>query len=192
MTPLTMLLMGLALAGADKDAKTVSAAKVTATAELACLHCTFGQGDHCAVCLKLDDKTPLILEGNAAKPFMEQRFSAKVVVAAGTLSLNKDKRLVLTTTDVHAFGDKDKGKAPAKGLVRVTNKACCGHCDLGVVDSCTLAVQNAKAPVVLDGKLAHKYEVESKQNKTVTVTGKLSVDSHGLVRLDAQKVDFAK
>ncbi len=192
MTPLTMLLLGLALAGADKDAKTVPAAKVTATAELACLHCTFGQGDGCAVCLKLDDKTPLLLEGDAAKPFMEQRFSKKVVVAEGTLSLNKDKRLVLTTTNVHAYGDKDKGKAPAKGLVRMTNKACCGHCDLGVCDECTLAVKNAKFPVVLDGKLAHKYETESKQDKTVTVTGKLFVDRRGLVRLDAQKVDFAK
>lgn len=192
MNPLAMLLLGLALAGADKDAQAAPAAKVTATAELACLHCTFGQGDGCAVCLKLDDKTPLVLEGDAAKPFLEQRFSKKVVVTSGTLSLNKDKRLVLTTTDVHAYGDKDKGKAPDKGLVRVTGKGCCGHCDLGVVDSCTLAVQNAKSPIVLDGKLAQKYEAESKQDKTVTVTGKLSADKNGLIRLDAQKVDFAK
>ncbi len=192
MNPLAVMLMGLALTGADKDTKTAPAAKVTATAELACLHCTFGQGDGCAVCLKLDDKTPLLLEGDAAKPFMEQRFSKKVVVAAGTLSLNKDKRLVLTTTDVHAYGEKDKGKAPDKGLVRVTSKGCCAHCDLGIGDSCNLAVQNAKSPIVVDGKLAKKYEAESKQDKSVTVAGKLSVDKNGLIRLDAEKVDFAK
>jgi len=40
------MLLALAAAGADKEAKKPApAARVTITAELACLHCTFGEGD---------------------------------------------------------------------------------------------------------------------------------------------------
>jgi hypothetical protein len=46
------LLLALSVA-ADKPAPPT--AKATVTAEVACLHCTFGEGDGCAVCLKLDE-----------------------------------------------------------------------------------------------------------------------------------------
>jgi hypothetical protein len=100
MTPLTLaLLLVAAPANADKDkpAKTSPPARVVITAEVACLHCTFGEGDGCAVCLKLDDKTPLVLAGKAAKELFEHRLSKKVVTLEGALSLNKDKRMQLTS-----------------------------------------------------------------------------------------------
>lgn len=195
MAPTLVLLLSSVLLSADKDKpapKAAPAAKVAVTAELACLHCTFGEGDGCAVCLKIDDKTPVLLEGAAAKKFFDQRLSKKVLTAQGALTLNKDKRMVLTSADAHAYTDQDKGKAPDKGQARVNGSACCGHCDLGLCDDCTLAVLNAKTPIVLDGKLAQKHEAESKEGKTVTATGKLFVDKRGLIRLDAGQVEFAK
>jgi hypothetical protein len=188
-----LALLCLGLVAADDAAKTDKApAKVTITAELACLHCTFGEGDNCAVCLKIDDKTPVLLEGKAAEPFFKDRLDKKVVVAEGTLSRNKDKRLVLTTANAHEYTDKDKGKAPEKGQTRVEGKACCGHCDLGLCDECTLAIKNASAPIVLDGKLAAKHAEEGKEAKPVTATGQLFLDAKGLLRLDAKSVELGK
>jgi hypothetical protein len=92
------LLLALSVA-ADKPEPNPAppAAKVTVTAPLACLHCTFGEGDSCAVCLKLDDKTPLVLAGKAAKELFEFRLSKKVVTLEGALSLTKEKRMQLTS-----------------------------------------------------------------------------------------------
>jgi hypothetical protein len=193
MNSLTLVLLA-ALPGADQKAPAKPAAppaRVTVTAETACLHCTFGEGDGCALCLKLDDKTPVLLEGKAAKPFFASRLDGKVVVAEGALALSKDKRLVLTCENVHAWTDKDKGKAPEKGKVRVAGSACCGSCDLGVCDECTLAVGNGALPVVLDGKLAAGH-AEAKDGQTLTAVGKLFRDKRGLLRLQADAVDLKK
>src|SRR5438552_15034249 len=104
MTTVASLLLAFAVyapVGDAKQPKPPASARVTITAELACLHCTFGQGENCAVCLKLDDKTPLPLAGKAAKEFEEMRLSKKLLVAEGTLSLDKDKRLLLTRDKAH-------------------------------------------------------------------------------------------
>jgi hypothetical protein len=195
MTRLAVCLLALIAVAAEPDAKAPKKApppaKVAVTAELACLHCTFGEGESCAVCLKLDDKTPLVLEGKVAKQFMEDRLSRKVVVIDGTLTI-KDKRLVLTSDAGHLYTDKDKGKAPEKGQLRVSGLACCGSCDLNVCDSCTLAVQNGKGAVILDGKLAVQHGAHASEEKKVTVIGKPYIDKRGLLRLDAQKVEFEK
>jgi hypothetical protein len=192
MSSLPALLLCLAVTAADKDAKPApQPARVTVTAELACLHCTFGEGDGCAVCLKLDAKTPVLLAGKIAKQFHEDRLGKKVVVVEGTLSRNKDKRLVLTGDSGRFYTDKDKGKVPAKGEVRVAGKACCGQCDLKVCDECTLAVVNGKLPIILHGKLASGH-AEKGDGKTITASGKLFIDKRGLVRLDARKVDLGK
>ena len=192
MSSLAIVLLA-ALPGADQKAAKPAGppARVTVTAETACLHCSFGEGDDCALCLKLDDKTPVLLEGKAAKPFFEGRLERKVVVAEGTLALSKDKRLVLTCDNVHARSDKDKGKAPDKGKVRVAGTACCGSCDLGVCDECTLSVANGAVPVVLDGKLAAGH-AEAKEGQTLTAVGKLFRDRRGLLRLQAESVDRRK
>jgi hypothetical protein len=188
------LLAAVAVAAepAGKEPKKASTppAKVIITAELACLHCTFGEGEGCAVCLKLDDKTPVLLAGKSAAQFKEDRLSKKLVVAEGTLAI-KDKRLVLTSDTAHLYTDKDKGTAPERGQVRIVGRACCGSCDLEVCDTCTLAIQNTGAPVVLDGKLASRHAHLS-DAKTVTADGKLFLDKRGLVRLDASKVEFEK
>jgi hypothetical protein len=177
---------------ADKEAKPApKPARVVITAELACLHCTFGEGDGCAVCLKLNATTPVLLAGKVAKQFHEDRLGKKVVVVEGALSRNKDKRLVLTGDTGRFYTAKDKGKAPAKGEVRVAGLACCGQCDLKVCDECTLAVSNGKLPIILDGKLASDH-VEKSDGKTITASGKLFIDKRGLVRLDAKKVDLSK
>ena len=193
MTSLTLVLLA-ALPAADQKAPAKPAAPpahVTVTAETACLHCSFGEGDDCALCLKLDDKTPVLLDGKAAKPFFKDRLEGKVVVAEGKLALSKDKRLVLTCDNVHAWTDKDKGRAPDKGKVRVAGAACCGQCDLGVCDVCTLAVGNVALPVVLDGKLAAGH-AEAKDGQTLTAVGKLFRDKRGLLRLQAESVDLKK
>jgi hypothetical protein len=193
MTTLTFVLLA-ALPGADQKAPAKPAtppARVSVTAPTACLHCSFGEGEDCALCLKLDDKTPVLLEGKAARPFFEGRLDGKVVVAEGTLTLSKDRRLVLTCENVHAWTDKDKGKAPEKGKVRVAGTAVCGQCDLGVCDECTLAVGNGALPVVLDGKLAAGH-AEAKEAQTLTAVGKLFRDKRGLLRLQAESVDLKK
>ncbi len=189
MYSLTLVLLA-ALPGADQKAP-AKPARVTVTAATACLHCSFGEGDDCALCLKLDDMTPVLLDGKAAKPFFASRLDGKVVVAEGTLALSKDKRLVLTCDNVHAFSDKDRGKAPEKGRVRVAGAACCGSCDLGVCDECTLAVGNGALPVVLDGKLAAGH-AEAKEGQTLTAVGTLFRDKRGLLRLRADSVDLKK
>jgi hypothetical protein len=192
MTHLTWLLLALPLvAGADpqETKKPAPAAEVVITAELACLHCNFGQGDGCAACLKLDDKTPVVLAGKAAQQFHDQRFSKKTVVAVGTLTLNKDKRLLLTSADTHLFDEKEKGKVPEKAQVQVKGVQCCGHCDLDLCEDCTVAIKNTTFPVVLDGKLAKQHAAEGKQVKIIVATGKLFIDKRGLVRLDAVKLE---
>jgi hypothetical protein len=196
MPSFAVLALSLALTAADQGNKPVKkpspTARVTLTAELACLHCTFGEGDGCAVCLKVDAKTPVLLEGKAAKQFEEDRLSKKVVVVEGTLALNKDKRLVLTAGSGRFYAAKDKGKVPAKGQARVAGTACCGQCDLALCDECTLAVKNGKFPIILDGKLAAQHAEGGKEAKSVTATGTLFVDKRGLVRLNALKVELSK
>jgi hypothetical protein len=194
MTQLAVLLLTLAAPTADDAKKPVvpPAARVTITAELACLHCTYGQGDGCAVCLNLGEKTPVLLAGKAAKQFEDERLSNKVVVAEGTLSLNKDKRLVLTSDNAHVYTDKDKGKAPDKGLVRVAGNACCAKCNLELCDECTVAIKNAALPIVLDGKLAAQHAMEGKEPQPSTAVGKLFLDKKGLLRLDATKFEMNK
>lgn len=194
MNAVIILSTSLFFLGADaKDTKKSSpAARATVTAELACLHCEFGQGDGCAACLKIDDKTPIVLEGKVAKDLLKQRFDKKVFVVQGTLSLDKEKRLVLTSDDAHEYGDKDKGQAPDKGAARISGQACCGHCDLGLCETCTLAVINAAFPIVLDGKLAAQHEIEAKEAKLVTVVGRLLVDNKGVPHLEAKKLEVEK
>src|SRR5262245_59427073 len=104
MTQFAVLLLSLA-AGADDAKKPVPPARVTLTAELACTHCTFGEGDTCAVCLKIDDKTPVLLAGKTAKQFSDESLTKKVVVIEGVLSVNKDKRLVLTSDEGRFYTD---------------------------------------------------------------------------------------
>jgi hypothetical protein len=187
--PLLLALAAPADGAGDPPARAARTARVTVTAELACLHCTFGEGDGCAVCLKIDDKTPVLLAGKAAKQLEEMRLSKKVVVVTGTLSLNKDKRLVLASGDAHLFGDADKGKAPAKGQARVEGLPACGSCDLKLCDECTLAVVNGTVPIILDGKLAREH---AEGARAVTALGRLFLDRRGLVRLDASKVNLEK
>jgi hypothetical protein len=196
MIRLGVIVLALAAASAaadDKKAdKPAPSAQVAVTAELACLHCTFGEGDGCAVCLKLDDKTPVLLAGKIAKQFEEDRLRKKAVTVEGALSLNKDKRLVLTGDAGRLLTDADKGKVPDKGEARVVGLACCGRCDLNLCDECTVAIKNAGGPIVLDGKLAAQHAEEGKEARPVTATGKLFLDKRGLIRLDAKKIEFKK
>ena len=183
------LLLALVAPTDDPPAKAARPARVTVTAELACLHCTFGEGDGCAVCLKIDDKTPVLLAGKAAKQLEAMRLSKKVVVATGALTLNKDKRLVLASDDAHLFTDADKGKASARGQARVEGQPACGSCDLKLCDECTLAVVNGTVPIILDGKLAREH---GEGARAITALGRLFLDKRGLVRLDASKVQLEK
>jgi hypothetical protein len=189
------LLLALALPAADAETKDTKkaptpAARVTVTAPLACLHCTFGEGDGCAACLKLDDKTPLVLAGKGVGDLEKERFSKKVLVAEGTLSVNKDKRMVLTVDNSHFFDEeKDKGKVPEPGLARVSGATACAHCDLNLAKECTVAIRNGDSAVVLDGKLAKSC---AEDVKTITVVGKLFLDKDGVVRLDAKSIDPTK
>lgn len=199
MSAVALLLLASILPAAD-DKKTDKkepkkpdpAAKVTITAEIACLHCTFGQGNSCAVCLALDEKTPVLLAGNAAKRFEDDRLSKKVLVAEGVLSMNKDRRLVLTTDDAHFQTDKDAGKSPEKGQVKVVGLSCCGHCDLGLTDDCAVAITNATLPIVLEGKLATEQCDEAKEKRTATSVGRLYLDKKGVLKLDATKLNLEK
>lgn len=163
------------------------AAKVVVTGELACLHCHFGIGDGCAVAMKLDDKTPLVLEGDAAKELFARRMKKETYVVEGTLKL-KDKQMVLIVDKSHAYDAKAKGNDPEPGLAYVSGDACCGKCDLEQCDVCTLAVRNPQ-PIILDGNLAQDH---AEGKGTLLVTGKLKIDARGLLRLDATKVDSKK
>jgi hypothetical protein len=191
MKRLLPLVLLLAAAPARADEKPTPLARVTLTAELACMHCTFGEGESCAVCLKLDAKTPVLLAGKVAKQFEEDRLSRKVVVLEGTLSLSKDKRLLLTSDKGEFLPEKDAAKYPAKGTIRVEGKPCCGMCDLMVCDECTLAVKNGAAPIVLDGKLAREHP-EGKEKQKAAVEGRPFVDKRGLLRLEATKVQLSE
>ncbi len=177
---------------AKPAAKAAPPARITLTAPLACLHCTFGEGENCAVCLKLDEKTPVLLIGKAVKPFEEERLSGQAVVAAGTLTRNKDKRLELAAETVLAATPKNLETAPAKGLARVEGHACCAKCDLSLFEQCTMAVKNAAVPIILAGKLADQHASEGAEPRPVVVTGKLFLDKAGVLRLEAVKVEDLK
>lgn len=192
MHTLTIALLLLPALADTKDDKKVPAAQVTVTATLVCMHCDFGEGDGCAAALKIDDKTPILLEGKAGKQFFKMRFDKKVLVASGALTINKDKRLVLTSDDAHVLSDADKGKSPPLGLVRVVGTPTCGRCDLALCDECTLAVLNAAFPIVLDGDLANQHAEEGKGSKSASVTGKPSIDKRGLIRVNAKEVKLEK
>jgi len=172
-----------------QDKSAPAKAKVVITAELVCAHCDFGIGDDCAAALRLDKTTPVLLAGKAAKQFEDKRFDEKVVVMEGTLTLNKNKQLVLTA-DKGAFLSPADKSAPAKGTARVEGIPVCGSCDLMLCDECTLAVANAATPIILDGKLATQHKAVD--NKSVTVSGQFYVDKRGLIRLTATKVDLRK
>jgi hypothetical protein len=194
MTHLALMLFALAAPAADKadkpdEAKKAPTARVVLTAPVACLHCDFGEGDGCTGCLKLDEKTPLRLEGKPAETLHELRFNKVSAIAEGTLTLNKDKKPVLTLTAARIFTDKDKGTAPAVGEARVTGVSCCGKCDLNITKVCTVSFRNGTAPIVLSGKLA---EVCSEEGTNYIALGKLFVDKTGVLRLEATKLDEEK
>jgi predicted nucleic acid-binding protein len=187
--------VGLALPAADAPAKPAApakAAKVVVTADLVCMHCDFGEGDACAPALKLDDKTPLLVEGQAAKELFPLRLKKKVVVAEGTLRL-KDKQMVLIADKARVLEpadlEKEKGRIPAKGMAVVEGEAICGRCDLAVCDECTLAVKNSAHAIILDGQLAADH---AEGLGVIKVTGRLFVDPRGLLRIEATKVDKQK
>lgn len=192
MQAITMLLLLSAFADAKDEKKVTPAAQVTVTASLVCMHCDFGEGEGCAAALKIDDKTPILLEGKASKEFYKMRFDGKVLVASGVLSINKDKRLVLTSDSAHLLGDADKGKAPAQGQIRVIGAPVCGRCELALCDECTLAILNATTPIVLDGELASQHAEEGKASKQASVVGKPYIDKRGLLRLNAKDVKLEK
>jgi hypothetical protein len=196
MTPFATLLLSLAALGADADAKDVKEeikkaqpAKVTVTAEVACLHCSFGVGDSCCAALKIDDKTPIRLTGKQAEELEKERFGKKTYVVNGTLSVGKDKVLTLAVDSARLFGDADKDLAPAKGEVRITGTSACGHCDLKIAESCQVALKNGDFPVLLTGKDAEKCESDG---KTYTATGKVSLSKTGIVQLEIKKLETAK
>src|SRR5207247_877698 len=163
------------------------------------------EGDGCAAALKIDDKTPILLEGKAGKEFFKARFDKKVLVASGSLTINKDKKLVLTSDDAHVLSDADKGKAPLQGQVRVVGTPVCdvadkgkgapsgqvrvvgtpvcGRCELALCDECTLAILNAAAPIILDGDLASQHAEEGKGSRQASVVGKPYIDKRGLLRV---------
>src|SRR5262245_11053466 len=186
-----LLLLAPTLAD-TKDNKTVPPAQVTVTAELVCMHCDFGEGDGCATALKIDDKTPILLEGKAGKEFYKLRFDKKVLVVTGALSINKDKRLVLTSDSAHVLGDADKGKAPPQGQLRVVGTPVCGRCELALCDECTLAILNAATPIVLDGDLANQHAEEGKSSRLATAVGRPYIDKRGLLRVNAKEVKLEK
>jgi hypothetical protein len=192
MTWLAPLLVAVAAPSAGGDAKQSTkpaAARVTVAAELACLHCTFGEGDGCAVCLKLDAKTPVLLGGKVARQFEDMRLSKKPILVTGALSVGKDKRLLLTADSGRLLTDSDRGKTPPAGQVRIEGTPACGSCDLKLCDECTLAIVNAAAPIILDGKLAREH---AEGARAITAVGRPFLDRRGLLRLDATKVDLVK
>jgi hypothetical protein len=160
----------LALVAGFDDKKAPTPAKVTITAETACGHCTFGFGDSCALCLKLDDVTPIILEGKASEEFFDSRLSGTLLIVEGTLSVNKDKRLVLKADKARAFADKDKGKAPNKGEA-------CIEGDVVSVKGAP-AIRNGDYPIALAGKHT--------EGKPATLTGVLAIDKEGKLRLETK------
>lgn len=183
------LLLPAAVAEPAKDDKPKTA-KVVVTAEVACMHCEFGEGESCATALKLDAKTPLLLEGQAAKDLFKIRFKKATAVVEGTLKL-KDKQMVLVADKSRVLepdkdkGDKEKDQAKAKGNVYVVGDAICGRCDLAVCQECTLAVRNGTTSIILQGPLAGDH---AEGKGVIGVTGKLQIEN-GLIRLHASKVE---
>jgi hypothetical protein len=132
-----------------------------------------------------------MLSGKAAKQLFDDRLSKKVVVVDGTLSVNKDKRLELTSDSARPFTDKEKD-APAKGKAKIVGTPCCGKCELELCDDCTLAIKNGARPIVLDGPLATKFAEEGKDAKSATIAGRLYIDKRGLLRVEAVDVKLEK
>jgi hypothetical protein len=182
---LVILLGGALTLAEDKKEPAAKPAKVVVTAEAACLHCHFGTGDACAVCLKLDDKTPLVVEGKAAEELFKVRMKKPTYVVEGVLKL-KDKQMILVAEKCMPFEEKSKEKVPGKGLAYLEGPAICGMCDLSLCDECTLAFRNEKTPIILDGELARDH---AGGKGTIGVTGKLQVDKNGRLRVVASKVD---
>jgi len=172
----TYALCLLALVSGFDDKKAPAPAKLTITAETACGHCTFGFGDSCALCLKLDDVTPIILEGKSTEKFFESRLSGTVLIVEGTLTVNKDKRLVLKAEKARVFADKDKGKAPNKGEARIEGEV------ISVKGS--PAIRNGNYPIALAGKHT--------EGKPASLTGELAIDKDGKLRLGQKKPDSDK
>lgn len=189
---LSMLLMLFVGMAQDAKLKAAPPAKLTVTAQVACLHCTFGEGEQCVVCLKVDDKTPLLLTGTAAKPFEEDRLGGAVLIATGTLTRNKDKRLELACATVTKATPEVLKTAPGKGQSRVEGHACCAKCDLKKFDQCTMAVKNAALPIILSGDLADQHAGEGAEPRPVVVTGRLFLDKDGTMRIEAAKVEDVK
>jgi hypothetical protein len=189
-----LLILALTLPGADKDAKdtkepakTFPPAKVIVTGELACLHCSFGVGETCCSAIKIDEKTPVQLTGKVAEELKKDRFDKKTVVAEGTLTVGKDKILVLAVDKAHFLSEKEK--APPAGEAQVTGVSACASCDLKLTSDCKVAFRNGTNPILLDGKLSEKC---AEGGKTFIATGKLSVDKDGHVRLDAKTLEAEK
>jgi hypothetical protein len=181
-----VLAVPLALAEPEKKDAADAPAKAVVTAESACLHCHFGTGDSCAACLKLNDKTPLVLEGKAAEEVFKARFKKQPFTVQGALKLN-GKQMVLVVEKATPFDEKSK--APAKGLAYLEGPAVCGMCDLSLCDECTLAFRNGKTPIILDGDLARDH---AGGKGVIGVTGKLQVDDRGRLRIVADKVEANK
>jgi hypothetical protein len=173
---MTSLVLLLALSAPSAEPAKPAPAKVTITAEVACAHCAFGIESEggCAPCLKLDDKTPVILKGKISEPLLKARFDKKVFVVEGTLSVNKEKVLVLDLSAARERTDADKGKAPDAGQARLTGTV--------TPKDGGLTLQNGTTPVTVESKVAPTEE------KPVTVTGKLGVKD-GKPRLEASSLE---
>jgi len=176
---MTSIALLLALTAPAADAPKPMPAKVTISAELVCAHCSFGIESEggCCPCLKLDDKTPVIIKGKGSDDLLKSRFAKKTFVVDGTLSMNKEKLLVLDMTAVRERTDADKGKAPDAGQVKITGTA-------GIKDG-KLILQNADVPVTVESKTAPTEE------KPITVTGKVTVKD-GKVSLEASSLEPAE
>lgn len=177
------VLIPVGAAEPPQKAEAEPAARVVVTAEVACLCCLFGEEGGCATALKLDEKTPLVLEGKAAEDLFKVRLDKKVAVVEGSLQL-KGKRLVLVADKSRILNDKEK--AAVKDPVYVEGPAICGRCDLAVCNECTLAVKNGDSPIILQGRLAADH---AEGKGVIGVTGKLRLDEQGLLRLHASKVE---
>jgi hypothetical protein len=177
---MTSLALLLALSAPAADAPKPAPAKVTITAELVCQHCTFGieDRDGCGACLKLDEKTPVLLNGKVADGLLKARFDKKIYVAEGTLALDKEKRLVLTVTSARERTDADKGKAPEAGQAFITGK-------LQAKDG-KLSIENGDAPLAVESKTPPP----GSDANPVTATGKLTVKD-GKPSLEAASVQPA-
>src|SRR5262245_28915809 len=170
---MTSLALLVALSAAAADAPKTDLAKVTVTAEVVCQHCTFGIEDRngCGACLKLDEKTPVLLNGKVADDLLKIRFDKKVYVAEGTLGLDKEKRFVLTVTSAREKTDADKGKVPEAGQVQITGKM--------QAKGGAASIQNGDGQITLD--LGKNPAPKDTAGATVTALGKLAVKDGKLI-----------